>query len=108
MFLNDSVNLDDHNRSKRSTTTELEFLAGNVTTTPYPDIITSYEPEVTTSRTSVKQPQPTKTNKGGPYNMDALIIGIVGGVVAFIAIIIIYIVCVAVVLIGIEDMYSMY
>jgi len=74
-----------------TTTTELEFLAGNVTTTPYPDIITSYEPEPTTSRPSVKQPQPTKTNKAGPYNMDALIIGIVGGVVAFIAIIIIII-----------------
>ena len=80
-----------------TTTTELEFMAGNVTTTPYPDIITSSDNQQsrlprTTSKPSLRQPQPTKTAGGnGPYNMDALIIGIVGGVVAFIAIIIIII-----------------
>ena len=54
-----------------TTTTELEFMAGNITTTPYPDIITSSaseESSTTTSRPSIRQPQPTKTH--GPYNMD--------------------------------------
>ena len=78
-----------------TTTTELEFLAGNVTTTPYPDIITSSDQAQTpaTSKPIRSQPQsPIKSAGGnGPYNMDALIIGIVGGVVAFIAIIIIII-----------------
>ena len=79
-----------------TTTTEIEFSAGNVTTTPYPDIITSSATEdnasASSSKPSVRQPQPTKTaGTNGPYNMDALIIGIVGGVVAFIAIIIIII-----------------
>lgn len=75
-----------------TTTTEIEYLAGNVTTTPYPDIITSSgSDDSTTSRPIPKQALPTKTGATGPYNMDALIIGIVGGVVAFIAIIIIII-----------------
>ena len=75
-------------------TTELEFLAGNVTTTPYPDIITSSATDEqggrTTSKPSPRQPLPTKTGgtATGPYNMDALVFGIVGGVIGFIAIII--------------------
>merc|ERR1719225_1357671 len=82
-----------------TTTTELEFMAGNITTTPYPDIITSSDNQQqrpTTSKPSVRQPAAPVKNAGGsngPYNMDALIIGIVGGVVAFIAIIIV-IICV--------------
>ncbi len=77
-----------------TTTTEFEFLAGNVSTTPYPDIITSSASDYSsTPRPSVsRKPLPTKTGgASAPYNMDALIIGIVGGVVAFIAIIIIII-----------------
>jgi len=82
-----------------TTTTELEFMAGNITTTPYPDIITSSDNSYkrqrpTTSKPTIRQPSaPIKSAGGnnGPYNMDALIIGIVGGVVAFIAIIIIII-----------------
>lgn len=81
-----------------TTTTELEFLVENVTTTPYPDIITSSATDTnakTTSKPALRpgsaQPKQTGTGSNGPYNMDALIIGIVGGVVAFIAIIIIII-----------------
>jgi Leucine-rich repeat (LRR) protein len=76
-----------------TTTTELEFLAANVTTTPYPDIITYSAAEEASSTRAPKpnlaprQPLPTKAGSSG----DALIIGIVGGVVAFIAIIIIII-----------------
>ena len=77
-----------------TTTTELEFMASNVTTTAFPDIITSSASEEnTTSRPTIRQPLPTKSGGHGPYNMDHLIIGIVGGVVVFIAIIIV-IICV--------------
>ena len=81
-----------------TTTTEIEFSAEDVTEAPEePDIITSED--ATTRRsagkgkgkgTSPREPQPKTAS---PYNMDALIIGIVGGVVAFIAIIIV-IICV--------------
>ena len=83
-----------------TTTTEYEFMAGNVTTTPEPDIITSSDLDNQRGKTTPRpnpRSQPTSTKKGGPsvgpYNMDHLIIGIVGGVVVFIAIIIV-IICV--------------
>jgi hypothetical protein len=69
-----------------------------ISTTSEPDIITGSGDESTSSATTQN---PKISGKGGnpqakqatPYNMDALIIGIVGGVVVFIAIIII-IICV--------------
>ena len=78
-----------------TTTTELEFLTERVSTTSEPDIITGSGDESTSATTPnpkfhSKSPQ---AKQATPYNMDALIIGIVGGVVAFIAIIII-IICV--------------
>ena len=76
-----------------TTTTELEFLTERVTPSPEPDIITGSDLELRTS-SSTKSPLGGKTRpsiggKAEPNKMDALIIGIVGGVVAFIAIIII-------------------
>merc|ERR1712223_1693121 len=79
------------------TTTELEFLTEKVITTPEPEIITGGSVGTTSpygnSRTSTptKSPKsrPAQQPKSEPNKMDALIIGIVGGVVAFIAIIII-------------------
>ena len=79
-----------------TTTTELEFLTERTTTTPEPDIITGADDEKpsTTKKPPRSRPtgrDPAPKTAGSPYNMDALIIGIVGGVVAFIAIIIIII-----------------
>ena len=77
-----------------TTTTELEFLIENATRTPEPDIITGSGAEddgsTSTSRPKKTSPDP-RPKTASPYNMDALIIGIVVGVVAFIAIIIIII-----------------
>ncbi len=78
-----------------TTTTELEFKAESTTLTPEPDIITGADdakPTTKSPKTSKRPPRdPLPKQAGTPYNMDALIIGIVGGVVAFIAIIIIII-----------------
>ena len=77
----------------------------STTNSPEPDIITGADDErapTTTKPASGGRPlrpkSPLPKQAGGPgggqsapYNMDALIIGIVGGVVAFIAIIIIII-----------------
>ncbi len=98
-----------------TTTTELEFVAEDVTVSPNDDgdsedeedeeldIITSEDALNNKRGNKKRRPppgsrgDPLKTagsaNAGTPYNMDALIIGIVGGVVAFIAIIIV-IICV--------------
>lgn len=77
-----------------TTTTELEFLTERVTTTPEPDIITGADDEPPSTTKAPVRNRPTREplpKTASPYNMDALIIGIVGGVVAFIAIIIIII-----------------
>lgn len=72
----------------------------STTNSPEPDIITGADDEKapTTAKPRSRPLRPTRDQQlpktaGGqsPYNMDALIIGIVGGVVAFIAIIIIII-----------------
>lgn len=77
-----------------TTTTELEFLTERVTTTSEPDIITgSGDETAVTPNPKHVHPKSPQVKQATPYNMDALIIGIVGGVVAFIAIIII-IICV--------------
>ncbi len=92
---------------RTTTTTELEFTAADAATEAPDeeeelDIIT--REDEATKRPVSKKPRPasaapaqTKTaggaGNGTPYNMDGLIIGIVGGVVAFIAIIMV-IICV--------------
>ena len=71
----------------------------STTNSPEPDIITGADDERAPTTTKParplrpKSPLPKAAGPGqqSPYNMDALIIGIVGGVVAFIAIIIIII-----------------
>merc|ERR1712038_594359 len=91
-----------------TTTTELEFLTEKVITTPEPQIITGGSVGTTSpygnSRTSTptKSPKsrPAQQPKSEPNKMDALIIGIVGGVVAFIAIIII---CICIVRLRLTD-----
>ena len=91
-----------------TTTTELEFLTEKVITTPEPEIITGGSVGTTSpygnSRTSTtsKSPKsrPAQQPKSEPNKMDALIIGIVGGVVAFIAIIII---CICIVRLRLTD-----
>ncbi len=79
-----------------TTTTELEYLIQKVTPSPEPDIITGSDDEEvsTVTKAPISRTRPTidpLLKTASPYNMDALIIGIVGGVVAFIAIIIIII-----------------
>ncbi|CAB4055363.1 unnamed protein product [Lepeophtheirus salmonis] len=80
-----------------TTTTEVEYVSQKFTSTPEPDIITGDDlllrkPISSSTRrpTAARKPQ-HKTAGTNPYNMDALIIGIVGGVVAFITIIIVII-----------------
>lgn len=74
----------------------------STTNSPEPDIITGADDERPPTTTKPKgrplrpgtrgdQQLPKTAGGQSPYNMDALIIGIVGGVVAFIAIIIIII-----------------
>ena len=83
-----------------TTTTELEFLTERVTPSPEPDIITGSDLELRTS-SSTQSPLPSRpSGKAEPNKMDALIIGIVGGVVAFIAIIII---CICIVRLRLTD-----
>ncbi len=77
----------------RPTTTTTEVFYSTISTTSTTELDIIWRPETTTPK-----PQPTSTdaqaslNKSNqPANMDSLIIGIVGGVVAFITIIIIVI-----------------
>merc|ERR1711981_416524 len=92
-----------------TTTTELEFLTEKIVTTPEPEIITGGSVGTTspygTSRTTTTlsthgKSRPAQQPKSEPNKMDALIIGIVGGVVAFIAIIII---CICIVRLRLTD-----
>ena len=92
-----------------TTTTELEFLTEKTVTTPGPEIITGGSVGTTSpygkSRTTTTSPirkksRPAQPSKSEPNKMDALIIGIVGGVVAFIAIIII---CICIVRLRLTD-----
>ena len=88
-----------------TTTTELEFLTEKVTASPEPDIITGSDQDLRGRSSSSTTPTPPRdarpsSPKSEPYKMDALIIGIVGGVVAFIAIIII---CICIVRLRLTD-----
>ena len=92
-----------------TTTTELDFLTEKIVTTPEPEIITGGSVGTTspygTSRTTTtlsthSKSRPAQPTKSEPNKMDALIIGIVGGVVAFIAIIII---CICIVRLRLTD-----